>query len=164
METPLPGLTLRFARSGDVPLILRFIEGLADFERLESRATAEALHETLFGEHPFAEVVLAFYESIPIGFALFFHTYSTFLAKPGIYLEDLFVVPEWRGRGFGRALLGFLARLAVERGCGRMEWAVLDWNEDAVRFYRRLGAIPMHEWTTFRLTGEPLVRVAREFE
>lgn len=164
MDTSLPGFTLRFAEAGDVPLILRFVEGLADYERLshECRATVEDLHQTLFGDRRYAEVVLGYYESIPIGFALFFHNYSTFLAMPGIYLEDLFVVPEWRGRGFGRAMLTFLAGLAVERGCGRLEWAVLDWNEDAIRFYHRLGATSMDEWRTFRLTGEPLSELAQE--
>lgn len=165
MKTSIPGFTIRFAEPDDVPLILRFIEGLADFERLsdECVATEEALRDTLFGEPRYAEVVLARYETIPVGFALFYHNYSTFLARPGLHLEDLFVHPEWRGRGFGRVMLAFLARLAVERGCGRVEWAVLDWNEDAVRFYRRLGAVAMDEWTTFRLTGEPLASLSSEF-
>ncbi|MEX2400732.1 MAG: GNAT family N-acetyltransferase [Rhodothermales bacterium] len=158
IDTHLPGFSLRFADPDDVPLILRFIEGLADFERLsdECVATEDGLRKTLFGEDRYAEVVLGYYESIPVGFALFFHTYSTFLARPGIYLEDLFILPEWRGRGYGRTLLAFLAKLAVERDCGRLEWAVLDWNEDAVRFYRRLGAKPLDEWTTFRLAGGAL--------
>ncbi len=162
-EPSIPGFGLRKAQAADVPLILRFIEGLAEFERLsdECVATEDALRKTLFGDRPSAEVLLAYYESIPVGFALFFHTYSTFLAKPGIYLEDLFVVPDWRGRGFGRAMLTYLAGVAVERGCGRLEWSVLDWNEDAIRFYRRLGAAPLDEWTTFRLTGEPLAELAR---
>lgn len=164
MQTSIQGFTIRGAERDDVPLILQFIESLARFERLshECVATHESLHRTLFGEHPYAEVLIGEVDDEPVAFALFFHNYSTFLARPGIYLEDLFVKPSWRGRGFGRKLLHHIAGLAVERECGRLEWAVLNWNEDAVRFYERLGAVPMEEWTTFRLTGEPLQRVARQ--
>lgn len=159
-----PGLRIRPATPDDVPLILRFIRELADYERLlhEVVATEERLRDTLFGARPAAEVVIAEAEGEPLGFALFFHNYSTFLAQPGIYLEDLYVRPEARGRGAGRALLAHLARLARERGCGRLEWWVLDWNEDALRFYRSLGARPMDEWTVQRLAGADLERLADE--
>jgi GNAT superfamily N-acetyltransferase len=150
------------ARERDVPLILRLIKGLADYEKLadEVQATEESLRETLFGPHPAAEVVIAYAADEPAGFALFFHNYSTFLGKRGLYLEDLFVVPEWRGRGAGRALLTHLAKIAADRDCGRFEWAVLDWNEPAIGFYKSLGAQPMHEWTVFRVAGDGLVTLA----
>lgn len=146
----------------DVPLILSFIKELAEFERLSHAvvATENGLRDSLFGCHPKAEVVICYAGDAPAGFALFFHNYSTFLGQAGIYLEDLYVRPEMRGRGAGRLLLAHLARLAVERGCGRIEWAVLDWNEPAIKFYRSLGAAPMDEWTTFRLTGEALHNLA----
>jgi len=146
------------AVSADVPVILDFIRQLADYEKLshDVAATEESLRDTLFGARPYAEVLIAYWEEAPLGFALFFHNYSTFLAKPGIYLEDLFVNPPARGRGIGKALLTRLAELAIERGCGRVEWAVLDWNAPAIEFYRRMGARPMEEWTTFRLTGASL--------
>ncbi|HET7459958.1 MAG TPA: GNAT family N-acetyltransferase [Longimicrobium sp.] len=155
-------MSIRAATVDDVPLILRFIRGLAEYERLADQvvATEDGLRETLFGPRPYAEVVIAEEVGEPAGFALFFHNYSTFLGRPGIYLEDLFVLPELRGRGIGRALLAHLARLAVERGCGRLEWWVLDWNEDAIRFYRGLGAEPMDDWTVFRVAGEALERLA----
>lgn len=157
-------LRIRPAVKADVPLILRFIRELADYERLlhEVVATEDRLRDTLFGARPAAEVVIAEDGGEPLGFALFFHNYSTFLAQPGIYLEDLYVGPEARGRGAGRALLAHLARLAKERGCGRLEWWVLDWNESAIRFYRSLGAQPMDDWTVFRLAGAPLARLADE--
>ena len=150
------------ATEGDVPLILSFIRELAAYEKLshEVVATDERLREDLFGSRPAAEVVIARVGDAAAGFALFFRTYSTFLARPGIYLEDLFVLPEWRGRGVGRALLVHVARLAVERGCGRFEWSVLDWNDPAIGFYRRLGARPMDDWTMYRLTGDALVTLA----
>ena len=151
------------ARERDVPLILRLIKGLADYEKLahEVRATEESLRATLFGPHPAAEVVIAYAAAEPVGFALFFHNYSTFLGKRGLYLEDLFVVPEWRGRGAGRALLTHLAKIAAERDCGRFEWSVLDWNEPAIGFYKSLGAQPMHEWTVFRVSGDALSTLAK---
>ena len=156
-------ITLRAARPDDVPIILRFIQGLAEYEKLVHAcvATEAELTATLFGPRPYAEVLLAFWDSVPAGFALFFHNYSTFLAKPGIYLEDLFVDPALRGKGLGKALLAELARLAVERGCGRLEWSVLDWNEPSIRFYKSLGAVAMEEWTGYRLTGEALLALAR---
>lgn len=155
-------VTIRFAREGDVPVIADLIRGLARYERLEDQVvmTEEKLTRTLFGERRYAEALLAEEDGAPSGFALFFHNYSTFLAQPGIYLEDLFVRPEQRGRGVGRMLLAELARVAVERGCGRLEWAVLDWNEDAIRFYERLGARPNSDWTVYRLTAEALHALA----
>ncbi len=145
-----------------MPLILSFIRKLADYERLthEVVATEEALRDSLFGERRFAEVLLGYGGRSPAGFALFFHNYSTFLGKPGIYLEDLYVEPEFRGGGLGRALLVHLARLARERGCGRLEWSVLDWNEPAIGFYRGLGASPVGGWTLYRLSGEALEDLA----
>jgi GNAT superfamily N-acetyltransferase len=155
---------IRPAAESDVPLILSFIRELAAFERLahEVVATEAGLRATLFGPRPYAEVAIAEDGGESAGFALFFHNYSTFLGRPGIYLEDLYVRPELRGRGIGRALLAHLARLAVERGCGRLEWWVLDWNESAIRFYRSLGAVAMDEWTVFRVAGDALVRLASE--
>lgn len=157
-------LRIREGELDDVPLIADLIRGLARFERLEDQVvmTEEKLTDTLFGERRYAETLIAEEEGEPVGFALFFHNYSTFLAQPGIYLEDLFVVPERRGGGIGRALLARLAQIAVDRGCGRLEWAVLDWNEDAIGFYKRLGALPNSEWTVYRLTGEPLRALATE--
>ena len=151
-------VVLRDATDRDVPDILRCIRALAEYERLahECVATEALLRETLFGADPSASVVLAVQGRDVVGFALWFRSYSTFLAQPGIYLEDLFVFPSHRGRGVGRRLLAHLARRAVERDFGRLEWAVLDWNADAIRFYESLGAIPMADWTTFRLTGDPL--------
>ena len=154
--------TLRPASANDVPIILECIRGLADYERLahECEATEALLRESLFGDAPPAEVTLAFAGEVPAGFALWFRSYSTFLARPGIYLEDLFVFPEFRGRGLGRTLLATLARTVIERGYGRLEWAVLDWNSDAIGFYESLGARSMNEWTTYRVTGEALSALA----
>ncbi len=155
---------LRSATRDDVPVIAELIRGLARFEKLEQEVvmTEELLAAGLFGDRPYAEVVLAEDDGRPVGFALFFHNFSTFLGRPGIYLEDLFVLPEQRGQGIGRMLLAHLARLAVERGCGRLEWAVLDWNRDAIKFYERLGARPNSDWTVYRLTGEALSGLARQ--
>jgi len=157
-------LRIRAGERADVPLIAELIRGLAEYERLadEVKMTEEKLERTLFGERRYAETLIAEDDGRPVGFALFFHNYSTFLAQPGIYLEDLFVRPEHRGSGVGRALLEALARTAVERGCGRMEWAVLDWNESAIGFYERLGARPNSDWTVYRLTGEALRALAGE--
>jgi GNAT superfamily N-acetyltransferase len=157
-------LEIKQATIEDVPVILGFINGLAEYEKLEHEvvATEEILRHTLFGPRPYAEVVIGYYQGQPVGFALFFHNFSTFLGRPGIYLEDLFVQPEYRGKGFGRQLLSYLARLTKERNCGRLEWSVLDWNEPAIRFYKGLGAKPMDEWTIFRVTGDDLTRLAQE--
>jgi len=157
-------LGIRFAERSDVKMIAELIRGLARYERLEGEVTMteELLTHNLFGPRPYAETLLAEEDGTPAGFALFFHSFSTFLALPGIYLEDLFVVPERRGAGVGRALLERLAQIAIERGCGRLEWAVLDWNRDAIGFYERLGARPNSEWTVYRLTGEPLRSLARQ--
>jgi GNAT superfamily N-acetyltransferase len=164
IETSKPELRLRPAVAGEEALILEFIRGLADYERLSHQVVAseELLSRWLFGERPAAEVVLAYWQGQPVGFALFFHNFSTFLGRPGIYLEDLFVRPEARGRGAGRELLVHLARLALARGGGRLEWSVLDWNEPAIRFYRSLGAVPMDQWTVFRVTGDALEQLAGE--
>jgi GNAT superfamily N-acetyltransferase len=153
---------IRPAEAADVPLILAFIRGLAAYEKLlpEVTATEEQLRATLFGPRPAAECVLAFADGVPAGFALFFTNYSTFLAQPGLYLEDLFVAPEFRGQGIGQALLRHLARLANQRGCGRMEWSVLDWNQPAIDFYESLGAERKTDWTICRLTGDRLARYA----
>jgi len=152
------------AVESDVPLLLSLIKALADYERLANDvvATEASLRASLFGPGAQTEVAIAYAGDEPTGFALWFHNYSTFLGRPGIYLEDLFVKPEWRGQGIGGALLGHVARTAVERDCGRLEWSVLDWNEPAIGFYKQLGAKPMDEWTVFRLTGDALARVARE--
>ncbi len=154
---------IRPAKIGDVSLILELIRDLATYERAPNdvRATEEQLRRVLFGEKPSAEVVLGFKGESPVGFAVFFHNFSTWLGRPGLYLEDLFVKPELRGKGYGRALLVHLTRIAEERGCGRMEWAVLDWNEAAIQFYRKLGAKPMDDWTVYRLTGEEISRLAQ---
>ena len=157
-------LAIRAATRADVPLIATFIRELAEYERLahEVVATEPALAESLFGDRPAAEVLGGSVGDDAVGFALFFHTYSTFLARRGLYLEDLFVRPAARGRGVGRALLVALAQVAVDRGCGRLEWSVLDWNEPAIGFYRAVGAAPLDDWTVFRLTGEGLARLAAE--
>jgi len=160
-----PQTKLRFASREDVPTILALIRGLAEYEKLAHEVVADeaTLAATLFGERRVAEVVIAEHAGEPAGFALFFHNFSTFLGRPGIYLEDLFVKPALRGRGVGELLLAFLAKLAVERGCGRFEWAVLDWNEPAIRFYQRLGARPLREWTVFRVAGPELAALAARF-
>jgi len=153
---------IRGAVAADAPTVVRFIHALAAYERLsqECVATEDAIRQTLFGERPAAEVVLAELDASPVGMALFFPNYSTFLAKPGIYLEDLFVLPEFRGQGFGRALLLHVGRLAKARGCGRFDWSVLDWNTPSIEFYRSLGAMPLSEWTVMRVAGESLDRLA----
>ena len=152
---------IRPARPEDVATIADFIRELAEYERLSDEVTLyeEDLKEHLFGQRRYAEVLIAEENGAAVGFALFMHNYSTFLARPGIYLEDLFVRPAHRGKGYGKALLQELAQIAVERGCGRFEWAVLDWNAPAIEFYKSLGARPMHDWTVFRLAGDALLRL-----
>jgi GNAT superfamily N-acetyltransferase len=156
-------LVLREARRGDEGVVLGFIRELAHFEKLAHEVVADetSLARHLFGEAPSAHVVIADWEDAPAGFALYFFSFSTFLGRPTLYLEDLFVRPVLRGKGIGEALLRSLAARAVERGCGRMEWSVLDWNEPALGFYKRLGAVPMTEWTVHRVTGEALEALAR---
>ena len=157
-----PEIRIERATEQEVPLILRLIKGLSEYEKLahEVTATEASLRETLFGARPAADVIIAYAGDTPAGFALFFPNYSTFLGKPGLYLEDLFVLPEWRGHGFGRGLLTQLAKIAVERGCGRFEWSVLDWNEPAIGFYKSLGATLMDGWSIFRVTGDALTKLA----
>jgi GNAT superfamily N-acetyltransferase len=155
---------IRAASLEDVSIILELIHALATYERApdEVLATKEQLVEVLFGRKPAAEVLLAFEDQSAVGFAVYFYNFSTWLGRPGLYLEDLFVKPEKRGKGYGRALLVELAKIARDRGCGRMEWAVLDWNEPAINFYRALGAKPMHEWTVFRLTRQEIANLAND--
>ncbi|HEY9041802.1 MAG TPA: GNAT family N-acetyltransferase [Rheinheimera sp.] len=156
-------INIRLATPEDVPTILAFIQGLAEYEKLADQvvATEDKLKQTLFGDKRYAEVVIAEYNQQAAGFALFFHNYSTFLAKPGIYLEDLFVLPDFRGKGLGKVLLSYLAKLAVERDCGRLEWSVLDWNQPAIDFYQAQGATMLHDWRINRVTGENLKALAQ---
>src|SRR5437867_88410 len=153
---------IRSAAMTDIPIILQLIRDLAAYERApnEVTATEDQLADVLFGAKPTAEVVLAFEDKTPVGFAVFFHNFSTWLGRPGLYLEDLFVKPEVRGKGYGRALLVYLAKIARDRGCGRMEWAVLDWNEPAIEFYKKIGAQPLDEWKIFRLTRDGIAKLA----
>jgi GNAT superfamily N-acetyltransferase len=157
-------LRLRFAEEADVEIILELIRGLADYERLTHEMTAdvETLRRSLFHGRRLAEVIIAEYETRPVGFALFFHNFSTFLGLPGIYIEDLYIEPPWRGRGIGRALLSHIARLAKERGCGRLEWAVLDWNKPAIALYRKIGGRMLDDWRIFRVTGNALDELSRQ--
>jgi GNAT superfamily N-acetyltransferase len=154
---------IRDAMEEDVDVILDFIRRLAEYERLADRvvATTDGLREVLFGSRRYAEVLIGEEDGVPVGFALYFHNFSTFAGRPGIYLEDLFVLDEHRGKGYGKALLTALARIAVERNCSRLEWSVLDWNEPAIGFYKSLGAVPMDEWTVFRVSGDALERLGR---
>ena len=155
-------LAIRPAAAADVPTIALLIRALSQYEKLEQEVTMteDKLRASMFGPRPYAEAVLAEDDGQAVGFALFFHNYSTFLAQPGLYLEDLYVLDSQRGKGVGKALLAHLAKIAVERGCGRMEWAVLDWNVDAIGFYERLGAKSNSDWTVYRLTGDSLSRLA----
>ncbi|MEO8482845.1 MAG: GNAT family N-acetyltransferase [Acidobacteriota bacterium] len=152
------------ASEQDVPVILQLITALAEYEHLahEVRATEDGLRTSLFGERPAAEVVIARIDDVPVGFAVYFHNYSTFVGRPGLYMEDLFVLPEYRRQGIGRKLLAHVASVAVERNCGRMEWAVLDWNTAAIHVYRAVAAKSMDEWTVFRLTGDELRQLAEQ--
>lgn len=160
----MSAIAIRRATENDLPRILEFIRGLAEYERLSDAVVADVptLRRFLFGRQPAAEIVFAEVDGAALGFALFFTNFSTFLGRPGLYLEDLFVLPEARGKGIGRALLAFLARTAVERDFGRLDWAVLDWNQSAIHFYESLGARPMSDWKTYRLAGEPLAQLAAE--
>ncbi|MGE0114595.1 MAG: N-acetyltransferase family protein [Steroidobacteraceae bacterium] len=168
MSSTQPSLQIRAATENDVPQILQLIRELAEFEQLSHEVTADerALHAHLFGPHPYAQVLMADIDGQAVGFALFFHNYSTFLGKPGIYLEDLYVRTAWRGHGVGKALQEAVRQLAVARGCGRYEWSVLNWNRRAIDFYEKMGAQPMSEWTLYRLSGaalnQPDMNMARE--
>lgn len=166
ITTTLPGFTIRKANFSDCKLILSFIRELGEYEKLshEIVATEETLAETLFGKRAFAEVLIGEVNGEPVGYALFFHNFSTFTGRPGIYLEDLYVRPQRRGLGFGKCLLAYIANLAVERQCSRVEWSVLDWNEPSIEFYRSIGAKAMDEWTVNRLHGEALQNFAKEFQ
>jgi GNAT superfamily N-acetyltransferase len=157
------GAIIRLATPADVPAIFQLIQALADYEQLSHEVVGSktALAEHLFGDRPLAETLVAEYDSKSVGFALFFHNYSTFLTKPGIYLEDVFVLPEYRGQGIGKALLAHLATIALERDCGRLEWSVLDWNEPAIAFYEHVGATVLPEWRTCRVTGEAIATLAQ---
>jgi len=165
ISTALPGFIIRSATLDDCQLILNFIKELAAYEKLSDQvvATADTLGDSLFGERAYAEVLIGEYEGSAVGYALYFHNYSTFTGRPGIYLEDLYVKPELRGKGFGKSLLAYIARLAVERNCTRVEWSVLDWNEPSIQFYRSIGAAPLDEWTVQRLDGSALENFAEQF-
>ena len=162
----LQGFRIRNAVSSDTALILQFIKELAVYEKLlhEVVATEETLKESLFGSNKMAEVIIGEWSGEPVAFALYFHNFSTFLGRAGLYLEDLYVQPQMRGRGIGKQMLSYLAQLALSRGCGRLEWWVLDWNKPALRFYRSLGATPMDEWTVQRVSGEALQQLAKAFD
>lgn len=165
ISTQIKGFQLKFAEKSDIPAIYSFIKGMAVYEKLdhEFAATEELLEEHLFGKDRAAEVILGFFNNTPVSMALFFKNFSTFLAKPGLYLEDLFVTEDMRGRGFGKIMLSYLADLTVERNYGRLEWSVLDWNTPAVEFYQSIGAVPMKGWTLQRLTGEALFNLSENF-
>jgi GNAT superfamily N-acetyltransferase len=158
-------ITIRKAEEKDIPLILQFIKGIAEYEKLlhEVEATEEKLHESLFSENANTEVLLCYLNEVPAAYAVYFHNFSTFVGKKGIYLEDIFVYPEYRKMGIGKKLLKHIAQIAVERNCGRMEWAVLDWNQPAIEFYKSIGAKPLNEWTLFRLTEDALKKFANNF-
>lgn len=164
ISTKSESFNLRFADEKDIMIILNFIKELADYEKLlhEVVATEEILMDSLFIRKS-AEVIIAEYKGEPVGFALFFHNFSTFLGRPGIYLEDLYIRPEVRGRGYGKIILSFLAKLAIERKCGRFEWWCIDWNQPSIDFYKSIGAVPMDEWTVFRVHNEALIKLADEF-
>lgn len=164
LDTKLDDFRLRFAERSDVALILNFIKELANYEKMldEVVATEEILLESLF-ERKVAEVIIGEYKNKPVAFALFFHNFSTFLGRPGIYLEDLYVRPEMRGKGMGKIMLSYLAKLAIERNCGRLEWWCLDWNEPSIQFYKQMGAVPMDEWTVYRVDDKALDELAMKF-
>ena len=166
ISTYLKGFFIRDTTVEDSELILNFIKKLAEYEQLshEVVATVETLRETLFGEKAYAEVVIGEFEGVPVGYALFFYNFSTFTGRPGIYLEDIYVDKEMRGKGFGKCLLAYIAKLAVERNCTRVDWSVLDWNEPSIQFYRSIGAIPMEAWTVQRLHGDALLSFAGELK
>ncbi len=162
-KTSIEGFEIRFAVKADVPLILGYIKELAEYEQLLHEVVAtEAILEASLFEKKQAEVIIAEYMGEPVGFALFFHNFSTFLGKANLYLEDLYVTPSMRGKGFGKIILAYLGKIAVERGCGRLDWWCLDWNKTSIAFYKEMGAIPMDEWTVFRVEGEKLTALAKK--
>lgn len=165
IKTKIPGFTIHHADENDISIILELIKSLAAFEKLSNEvvATEDQLKRTIFGKDRHTDVIIGRFNDKPVAFALYFHNYSTFLARPGIYLEDLFVIPEFRNKGFGRTMLAYIAKIAKERSCGRFEWAVLDWNDNAIRFYKKLGAQPLSEWTIFRMAGESISDLAGQF-
>lgn len=165
IETKIEGFFIRQAEAEDVPLVLALIRRLAEYERLSHMlvATETELEKYLFGPEKVAEVILGYHGEVPVGYALYFYNFSTFLCRPGLYLEDIFVLDEYRGRGFGKAMLAYLASLAVEKDCGRMEWVVLDWNEPSIQFYKSMGAELMNEWIINRVSGEALRELASKF-
>ncbi len=165
-STGLVDFRIRSTGAEDCPQILAFIKELAAYEKLshEVVATVKTLQETLFGEHRYAEVLIGEFEQSPVGYALFFHNFSTFTGRPGIYLEDIYIQPAMRGKGFGKSMLAYIARLAVERRCTRVEWSVLDWNEPAIQFYRSIAATPLNGWTVQRLDGAELAHFAEQFQ
>ena len=165
LPTSLPGFVIRNAGVDDCQIILDFIKQLADFEKLshEVVATADTLQDSLFGDRAYAQVLLGEYQETPVAYALYFHNFSTFTGRPGIYLEDIYVQPEMRGKGFGKSLLAYIAKLAVDQNFTRVEWSVLDWNEPSIQFYRSIGATPMDGWTVQRLDGEALGNFAEQF-
>jgi len=162
--TILKNYEIKPATVDDVSLVLSFIKELAEYEQAlnEVVATVDILRESLFGKHPCAEVIIGYYNSVPVSFAVYFFNFSTWLGSPGLYLEDIYVKPEYRHKGFATAMMIYLAKLAKERKCGRLEWSVLNWNKPAVRFYKGIGAVPMNEWTVYRLTGDALDKLAAE--
>jgi len=164
IDTTLEHFKLRFAEINDVPIILEFIKDLADYENMSQEVvtTEEMLSEFLF-RRKMAEVIIGEYKDKPVALALFFHNFSTFMGRPGIYLEDIYVKPEMRGKGIGRIIMSFLAKLALQRNCGRLEWWCLDWNEPSIQFYKQMGAVPMDEWTVYRVHGEALEKLAVKF-
>ncbi|GAB4345456.1 MAG: GNAT family N-acetyltransferase [Flammeovirgaceae bacterium] len=163
--TKLNNFYLKEATEQDIPLLLAFIQELADYEKLsdEAKATPESLKKWMFGSIPYAFGLIGYEQDKPIAFAIYFHNFSTFMGKPGIYLEDVFVKPEFRGKGYGKTILSFLAKKAVENDFGRVEWSVLDWNKPSIEFYKSIGAYPMDEWTVFRLTGENMRKLAADY-
>lgn len=165
IQTSVSNFIIREAGEADIALILSFIKELAEYEKLshEVIATEETLRESLFGGHKVAEVIIGEWDDAPVAFAVYFYNFSTFIGRPGIYLEDLYVKPEMRGKGIGRIMLSYLARLAKQRNCGRFEWWVLNWNEPAIEFYRAIGAVPMDEWTVQRVSGDALDKLASQF-
>ena len=164
-DTKMKDFKIRFAERKDTFLILNFIKELAEYENMSDEviATVALLEENIFNQHK-CEVIIGEYRDLPVAFALFFHNFSTFLGRPGIFLEDLFVKPEYRGLGVGSIFLAFLARLTIERGCGRLEWNCLDWNEPSIQFYRKMGSVPMDSWTTYRVHNEALQALASGYK